>query len=331
MHGIVTLANDRVLDQLIALLNSIEVYAGQTPVCIFPYDHQTEKLSEEIARRPQVTLFNQPEVIQTWDQFARDAWDLHPTAKQRWQKAGSNGYHRFGTHRRFCAFDGPFDDFIYMDADTLLLQSVEPIFDLLKTHPWVVYDFQHRDLSHVYQIDSPNLHQVFAQERLQTEIFCSGFYAARKGWFDVEKRQLILEKLAQGEAQVLYPMAPDQTLLNYMVMATETPVYNLALELPKPEVTGCCVTSPHFECIENIVYDRGTRLTYLHYIGLSSKYFQRLCNGENIDFPYRDIFLHYRYHRDPQDRPQLMGQSIAYDAKPGLWQRLGKKLGFVPQ
>ncbi len=39
MDGICTLANDRVYDQLIALLNSIEVNGGKAlPVCVYPYD-----------------------------------------------------------------------------------------------------------------------------------------------------------------------------------------------------------------------------------------------------------------------------------------------------
>jgi hypothetical protein len=311
MNGICTLANDGVYDQLVALLNSIEVNAGQTPVCVYPYDDRTERIAAEIACRPQVTLYDQQESIKKWDQFARDAWDTHPTARERWQRAGSPSYHRFGTHRRYCTFDGPFDRFIYMDADTLLLKSVEPIFKLLDTHPWVVYDFQQKDLSHVYDITEPNLETIFSPQRLQREIFCSGFYAARKDWFGAEKRQLILEKLRQGEAKILYPMAPDQTLLNYMVMATDTPVYNLALQLPEEQVTGCCVTSPHFEAVGDGLYDKGNRLTYLHYIGLSAKLFKRLCAGENIGLPYRDIFLHYRYLHEPEKRPQFTGKPKA--------------------
>ena len=47
--GIYTLANDHVYDQLVALLNSIEVNIGiDIPVCIIPFDHQLERVQQEI-------------------------------------------------------------------------------------------------------------------------------------------------------------------------------------------------------------------------------------------------------------------------------------------
>jgi hypothetical protein len=33
--------------------------------------------------------------------------------------------------------------------------------------------------------------------------------------------------------------------------------------------------------------------------------FTRLCAGEDVDIPYRDVFLHYRYLKSPEERPQL--------------------------
>lgn len=325
MNGICTLANDRVYDQLIALLNSIEsLYGQEMPVCIYPYDQQTERIAEAIRQRPQVQLYADAGSIARWDQFVRQVWDAHPTARQCWGNPDPTYYHRVGTHRRFCAFDGPFDQFLYMDADTLLLDSVDTIFTELENHDWVVYDFQHRDPSHVYAIDSAKLHQVFEPTRIATEIFCSGFYAAKRGLFDATARAELLAILQANEAEILYPMAPDQTILNYMVMKSGLASLNLALSLPESQRTGNSVTSLHFEQRDHQLYDQGKRLTYLHYIGLSSKLFTRLCAGENLDFPYRDIFLHYRYQHQP--RPVLHGPVKQYDAPPSIRQRLIKKL-----
>ncbi len=330
MDGICTLANDRVYEQLVALLNSIEaIYGEAMPVCVYPYDDNTTKIAEEIARRPNVQLYDNKDSIARWDEFACEIWDAHPTAQEHWQNIGSTKYHRVGTHRRFCAFDGPFNRFIYMDADTLLMSQLEHIFAQLNHHECVVYDFQYTDLSHVYNIHSPKLTQVFSQERLEKEIFCSGFYGSKKGIFDAERQKYLLEKLQQGEAQILYDMAPDQTILNYMVMRSEISSYNFATELPKNERTGCCVTSPHFEARDNILYDKGNKLTYIHYIGLSSQLFTRVCAGENIDFPYRDIFLHYRYLHEPEKRPQFSTKAVAYNAPPSLTTRVLKKIGLA--
>ncbi len=329
MNGICTLANDRVYDQLVALLNSIEAILGpEMPVCIYPYNDETEKIAAEIAKRPNVQLFNDKESMQKWDQFFRDVWDTHPTAQEKWRQIGSNGYHRFGTHRRFCAFDGPFDRFIYMDADTLLQGSVAPIFNRLNDYDWVVYDFQFTDLGHVYDVNLPKLFTLFTPEQIKSKIFCSGFYASKKDLLAQDKLDYFLSKLREGEAEILYTMSADQPILNYMVLRGDIKSCNLALELPEDKITGCCVTSSHFQAKDNILYDKDNRLTYIHYIGLSSKLFSRVCAGENIDFPYREIFLHYRYLHEPDQRPQFKTKPKAYNAPPNLATRVFRKLGI---
>ena len=329
MDGICTLANDRVYDQVVALLNSIEAIAGKNmPVCIYPYDDNTAKLSLEVSKRPNVQLYERTESINRWDDFARSAWDTHPTASQIWQKAGSPSYHRFGTHRRYCAFDAPFDRFLYMDADTLLMSPVDKFFNLLESNDCVVYDFQHKDPTHVYTVESPQLATVFSPQRVATEIFCSGFYASKKNLFSEATRKEIINYLQSGEAEILYPMAPDQTLINYMMMRSGYSIYNLAFNLPKSEVTGCCVTSSHFQTQGHILYDKGQRLTYIHYIGLSSRLFARVCEGENINFPYRDVFLYYRYLHEPEKYPQFIAKAKPYNRPPSLVKRVMSKLGL---
>ncbi|MDJ0798535.1 MAG: sugar transferase [Calothrix sp. MO_167.B12] len=329
MDGICTLANDRVYDQLIALLNSIEaIYGQEMPVCIYPYDDNTTAIAAEITRRPNVQIYDNRHSIQQWDNFARRVWDTHPTAKKNWREFGCDTYFRFGTHRRYCAFDGPFERFVYMDADTLLMSPLEQIFAQLNQHDWVVYDFQYTDLSHVYHTDAVKLRELFTSERLQTEIFCSGFYGSKKNLFNYQQREWILDKLQQGEAEILYEMAPDQTILNYMMMRLGIPSYNFANHLPGNERTGCCVTSPHFESRNNILYDRGNRLTYIHYIGVSSQLFSRVCAGENFDLPYREIFLHYRYLHQPEQRPKFTDKPKKYHTTPNLGTRVFRKLGL---
>jgi hypothetical protein len=328
MDGICTLANDRVYDQVIALLNSIEAILGKDiPVCIYPYDDNTDRLATEVVRRPNVQLYSDRDSIARWDRFAKAAWDSHPIARQIWRQAGSSGYHRFGTHRRYCAFDGPFERFLYMDADTLLMGSVESIFEHLNSYDCVVYDFQHKDPSHVYSLYCPRLKTIFSEERISTEIFCSGFYAAKKDLFSEAQKAWLITQL-KTEAEILYPMAPDQTLVNYMMMRSGYSIYNFAQNLPKEEVTGCCITSNHFQMENGVLYDKGNRLTYIHYIGLSSQLFAQVCAGENIDFPYRDLFLYYRYLHQPEQCPQFNNKPIPYNQPPSWTQRIIRKLGL---
>jgi hypothetical protein len=327
MDGICTLANDHVYHQLVALLNSIEAIQGaDMPVCVYPYDDNTTRIAAEIACRPNVQLYSDRASMEQWDEFARQIWDAHPTARQRWGNSKPDSYYRMGTHRRLCAFDGPFDRFLYMDADTLLMSPVECIFEQLEKTDWVVYDFQHKDPDHVYDLSSTHLSNVFSPERIQAEIFCSGFYASKRDLFGQKQRDWLLNNLRAGDAEVLYPMAPDQTILNYMVMKSDISSCNFALSLPPQRVTGCCVTSPGFLAQNHILYDKGNRLTYIHYIGIKSHFFNRLCEGENIDFPYRNLFLHYRYLQASKDYPAFTGKPRLYNAPPDWQKRILRKI-----
>ncbi len=321
MNGICTLGNDYVFDQLVALLNSIDAILGtETPVCIYPFDEQMQRISEEISQRPNIFIYDNQDVINRWDQFMLEA---SPASMNR------DKYRIYGGHRRFCAFDGPFDNFIYMDADTLVMNSLDLVFEKLKEYDCVVYDFQFKHPDKVYNVNSSKLLHVFDEERIHKEIFCSGFYASKKGIFTKDKIAELLSYLKAGEQEILYPTG-DQPVLNYMFMRSGIHVYNLAHHLPDNQTTGCSVTSGHFEEKDKILYDRGNRLTYIHYIGIPPRVNQAVCAGENIDFPYRDLFLYYRYLHEPNKRPIFKNPAKPYNAPPpNLLTRALKKLNFI--
>lgn len=329
VNGIYTLANDVVYDQLVALLNSIDVNAGSdVPVCVIAYDDHISRVQAEVNRRPNVTLLNDPALFRPWEDFSVQVWQTHATALQTWRDRGIQGVRRIGMNRRYCAFDpdAPFEQFAYFDADALVLNRLDHVFQPLDHSDIVVYDFQYKDPSHIYNIHSPRLAQVFPLDRVNREIFCAGFYASKRGFFAPDQRDWLVSQLQQGDSEVLYIEAPNQSVLNYMVMKSGLSVYNLALQLPAEQRTGNSVTSSHFEQRDHRLFDKGSPLTYLHYIGLSSKLFQSVCQGENINFPYRETFLHYRYLHEPEKRPRFSGKAVDYDAPPGLMARMMKKL-----
>jgi len=329
-QGIYTLGNDRVFDQIVALLNSIDANVGShMPVIIFPYDDQLERLQQEVDGRPNVQIFADDEAIARWDAFVLQVWQQHPVAQVQWQQDNGFRVHRHGVHRRLCGLDGPFQRYLYIDADTLVLNNLDAIFAPLETHDWVTYDFQHRDPSHVFNLESPKLFECLDREKIRANIFCSGLYASHSGLFSPEDCDRLLSYLSDGEAELLYCNAPDQTLLNYMVMRSNCSVYNLAHQLPLDQVTGCCVTSPHFTPRDHTLYDGDMALTYLHYIGISSGVFARLCLGENLAIPYRDLFLHYRYLHAPDQRPRFTGAVKPYNPPPSLGTKVLRKLGLV--
>ncbi|NJR39718.1 MAG: sugar transferase [Leptolyngbyaceae cyanobacterium CSU_1_4] len=330
--GIYTLANDHVFDQLVALLNSIETNASNLPVCVIAYNDQLDRVRTEIAHRPNVTLMDDPAIFARWREFSTQVWATHPHALATWKKEGIEGVYRLSCNHRYASFDleAPFDRFVYLDADTLVLDSLDLIFESLNDHDFVTYDFQFKDPSHIFNLTSPKLLEIFPPERLQTEIFCSGCYASKKGLFSSEQLETVVANLAAGEAEVLYLKAPNQSVLNYITLRSGIKIYNLAVHLPLEKRTGNSVTSSHFEWRDRVLYDQGKRVTYLHYIGLSSQLFSKLCAGENVNFPYRETFLHYRYLHEPEKQPVLPEQSANPSPNsPNLTRRVLQKLGIA--
>lgn len=326
--GLYILANDVVFDQLIALINSIERNIGtDMPICIVPYDDQVERSKLATEQYSQVQWFEDEAILQKWEEFAERIWRSHPTAFNVWSQKGIEGVNRMGMHRRFCCIDGPFERFVYLDADILVMNSFDLLFNALEEHDFVTYDYQYKDLSHVFDVNSERLEDVFGRDRLEAEIFCAGLYASKKGLFTDQMLADLLTSLEKGDSEILYFNGPDQSILNYMVMKLGVDAVNLSRKLPKEKRTGCCVTSYHFSEKEQVLFDREEQLTYLHYIGIGSRFFKQICSGQKVLFPYCHLFLYYRYLKEGNP-PVLTGPTRWYNdpLEVPLRQRVSRKI-----
>jgi hypothetical protein len=115
-----------------------------------------------------------------------------------------------------------------------------------------------------------------------------------------------------------------------MVMRCGLAIYNFAKQLPDEQITGSSITSKQFVERDHILYDKGNRLTYIHYIGVAPKISQAVCAGENIEFSYRDLFLYYRYLHEPEKRPVFQNPPRSYIAPPpSLLTRALRKLKLI--
>lgn len=302
--GIYTFANDVVFDQLVALLNSIGANAGRPmPVCVIPYNDKLDRIKAELTNRPHVTLLDNPESIAYWENVCIKAWESHKTAQRLRQEQGTPGVRRVSFHRKLCSFDGPFEKFIYFDADTLLMGPIDHVYEKLEQYDWVTDDFQHRsDLEYIFQRDQLPLLETFTTDPIQSRLFCSGWFASKKNVFNPALIDDLLEKLEAGESEVISPRGSDQPLFNYLVLRSGISYYNFAYH---GQTTGNHWSS-NFEEKDHLLYDKGKRITYIHYMSIASAKFAALCAGEDVGIPYQDLFLHYRYLSDPEQRPQRL-------------------------
>ncbi|MFY7805698.1 MAG: Npun_R2821/Npun_R2822 family protein [Limnoraphis robusta] len=325
-EGIYTLANDVVYDQLVALLNSIEANAGrEIPVCVIPYNDQIEKVKAEIATRKNVTLFEDQDSIAYWEDFATQAWKAHSNAEKIWQERGISGIYRITRHRKYCCFDGPFEKFIFFDGDTLLMRPLDDVYQKLDEYDWVTNDYQYKSaITYIFDAPEEELLKIFSPETIQSQIFCSGWFASKRNIFDGAMRSQLLEHLKSGEADVMAWRDSDQTLLNYMVWRSGISFYNFAYH--GIETATGSHWSSKFDEIDHVLYDQGKPITYIHYMSVPSSKFTKLCEGEDTGIPYKELFLHYRYLNSPNERPVLKPPSWFEQKKRAVSKFLNQKI-----
>lgn len=312
--GIYTLANDAVYDQLVALLNSIEVNVSpDIPVCVIPYDERLERVKPEVDSRANVTLFDNRESIQRWEDFATQVWAAYPAAKK---KAITRPPWGKGHHRRFAAFDGQFERFVFYDADSLAMKLVEDVLEKLDAYDFVFDDWEHKKSIDMAALDIPLIEGsgIYKEEQIRPKLHCSSFFGSKQGIFDERELSLLKDQLIERE-EIAWVSRwwDDAFLFNYMTLRCDRPLYNFTLSPNGQERTGNCADADPFVNIDQVLYnEQGLKPIHrIHYMNYSSKDFAQLCKGEDVDIRYKDIFLYYRFMKQPDHKPkQLKSPSL---------------------
>lgn len=309
--GIYTLANDAVYDQLVALLNSIEIWVGATiPICIIPFDAQIERVRQEVTVRSQVSLFDNWNAIAHWQQFATQVWSAYPKAQRK--KLAPPGWYQCHLERKFAAFDGPFERFIFLDADSLVMKPLDGVIQKLDQYDFVFDDWEHRKTGNQTALDLAKIQQAGAYRAadVQSKLHCSSFFASKRqvltahdlaGWQD----RLIIGQ----EVSWIREWWDDAQLFNYLTLRSERPLFNYTQSPNPAERTGNCAGADPFvaQIVDQqpVLYNQdGLKPIHrLHYMSYRSRLFTRLCQGEAVNIPHRDVFLHYRYWHQPEQYP----------------------------
>ncbi|MCP2732367.1 alpha-1,3-mannosyltransferase family protein, partial [Symplocastrum sp. BBK-W-15] len=184
MKGIYTLANDSAYDQLIAFINSVNMNLGENiPICIIPYNDNMDKIKEAIIKYPNVGIFNDREALDQWDRFTFDCWEAHPKEKQSsWLRPS---WYKTNVARKFVAFDGEFEEFVFFDSDTLVMKPVDDVFQKLKSYDLVFDDWEHikREPSTELEIDLVSQDQSISKAEIYPLLHCDSFWGSKKGIF----------------------------------------------------------------------------------------------------------------------------------------------------
>ncbi|MBD2099526.1 Npun_R2821/Npun_R2822 family protein [Leptolyngbya sp. FACHB-261] len=275
-RGIYITANNRVLDNAIALLNSIRLYDPEIPVILIPFNDDYQLIAETLAEQHGVQVYPDLEFLDRFTQVVAETFDRDFLALPN-------------KMRKLVAWFGPLDEFLYIDTDIIVFEKIADNLNHLSEYGFLCCDFHHSG-EKLKDVFAPLVKEqgIFTDAQLQ-DVFNSGFWASKKGTITEQQMYEVLRECAQHREYFDFSHGTtDQPVMNYMVLKLIEKRFNL-VRIPGGG-PGNWAGSKHFEEKDHILYDRGKRLQYLHWAGSPMR-----PGG-----PYRELWEHYRYLREPK-------------------------------
>ena len=271
--GLYCLTNDAVLEWTIALLESVRIHEPERVTVLIPFDDRTEAI-RSLVQRYNVQLFEDNSVLRELDRIGTRF---------------SNQHFHVRVFRKFAAFWGPLDHFVFVDSDVVLLGSLQEIFD------------EYRASGAEFVGNDPDVNQVYKagpfrdqmMSNTGAEAFNGGFFVASKNLFSLEEvDRLSIE--AEPINQWFSDVGGEQPFLNYCVHARGLKYKSIGDLVPDTSVWTWAKQRVRkagkiYRLGKNGGPEDGKRLPYLHWSGIA-------CNP---GMPNRRIFLRYRLHRMP--------------------------------
>ncbi len=297
-RGIYITANDRVIEQAIALLNSIRLHDSDTPVVMIPYDENYHQVANILGKSHGVTVYQDIQLIE----------DL---SQQLYNIFGQGFFDKPNKLRKHACWFGELDEFLYIDTDIVVFEKIIDNLKYLSEFDFICCDYQHK--SGFKNIFSPNIleDQVININDIK-DTFNSGFWGTKKGLISkVEIQEIFSECAVHPEYFDFSQKVSDQPIFNYMILTRIKKRFNLVHREGK--APGSWAGSSHFKVKDHLVFDPDTNqfLQYLHWAGIK---IQPGC-------PYWDIWEHYRYLNTSKPKQVALPQT-----RQNLWQQIKQKL-----
>lgn len=268
-RGIYLLGNDKVMDNAIALINSIRFYDSDTPIVMIPYNDNYQKIAEVFSNFSGVTIYENLEYIKY---FCEQVDNI----------CGENFFDRPNLLRKLVCWFGFFDEFLYIDTDIVVFNKIIDNLSYLQENDFVCYDYQHTGgIDEVFN-QSIKDNNIFHETELK-DVFNSGFWCSKKQAFSEKDIWEVFRKCVR-HPEYFYLLNSDQTILNYLVLKHVPRRFNL---VNRPgRAPGNWASSPHFQAQGHILIDSKLNqpLQFLHWAGM------RIEPG----CPYWDIWEYYR-------------------------------------
>ena len=297
-QGIYITANDRAIEQSIALLNSIRLHDRETPIVLIPYDDDYQKIAQLLGGKYGVTVYKDLDFI---ERLSHKLYSIF----------GKNFFARPNQFRKQACWFGEFDRFLYIDTDIIVFEKIVDNLNYLDNYDFICCDYQYK--AGIKNVFTPKVieENIFQEIELQ-DIFNGGFWASKKNLISEQQLDRIFRECA---AHIDYfdfsQKTSDQPIINYLILKSTSKRFNL-VKLSDRE-PGNWAGSSHFYEKDRVLYDREKPLKYIHWAGIPMK-----PGG-----PYRELWEYYRYlgeqkppETSPTEKPQRnQWQKIASQIK----------------
>lgn len=270
MRGAYFLANDSVLDFAIAFLNSFRAHNPDLPLCLVPFDDKVDGILS-LQSQYDFSIFRDDAALRQCD-------DL------------SVRLHGFvvGHYRKLALWQGDYDEFVYVDTDTVVLTNLAFVFPLVQTFGFLA---SHSDIPSIRKWTWKDSIRDVGQltERQVWFSANTGFFATRKGYLSlVDAVDKLPSALALSQHMALG--CAEQPFMNYLVVTSGQPYTSLhvlrcwtGLDVPLERWAGAEIGTVCNGCIVSAP----TRVLLVHWAGLGWK----LREGQ---LPHFDLWNHYR-------------------------------------
>jgi hypothetical protein len=278
-RGVYFLANDGIMEQVLGFLNSFRTHNPRLPLCLVPFagdDHRVRALA---------------------DRFAFTVWQ--DDARLGGCDAISREFHdgvTMGQYRKLAMWSGPFDEFLYIDADTIVLDAVDFVFDHLDRYDFVTSHSGIPRIRHWVWRDSIYDTGVLASEQIEYATN-TGFVASRAGLIDVAAvRRDLAAPLALAPHMEL--LCREQPLLNYLIVTSGKPytsLWEIARDTGDDDIPHEQWAGHEIGTVEGgrLLPSQVRRVLLVHWAG---EWLRARTAGQQI--PYYRLWRHYRDMRD---------------------------------
>jgi hypothetical protein len=272
VRGIYVLANDHVLDNSIALLSSIRAYDAEVPVVLIPYDDRHRSVAAVLRKHFDVRPYEDRDLLGRIDAAVRRSF-------------GPRFFRKPQMFRKQACWFGPFDEFLYLDADIIVFERIVRMLDHLAEVDFVCCDDQHR--SGIKYVFGPQVidQQVFSPSEL-LDVFNAGLWGSKRGMLTEEELYAHFAECARHPDYFDFGYGgTDQPIFNYLVLKRIPRRINLLRAFPGEPRMWAGI--PGFVAQGERLVDPevGEPLRYLHWAGMQPR----------PDGPYWDTWRQFRF------------------------------------